>query len=164
MAMAETAAFAGFIAPGEFAVIFGGVLAGEGTLNVVLLIGIVWMSCVIGDSTGFYLGHRLGRSWAVKHGPKVRLTEERLSKVEAFFSRHGGKTIVIGRWVGLVRPLMPFTAGTSGMSYRQFLPYDIVGAGLWGTTFTLLGYIFWQSFSKITDIASRGALVFGLLV
>ena len=61
-AMAETAAFAGFIAPGEFAVIFGGVLAGEGTLNVVLLIGVVWISCVIGDSIGFYLGRRLGRA------------------------------------------------------------------------------------------------------
>ena len=163
-AMAETAAFAGFIAPGEFAVIFGGVLAGEGTLNVVLLVGVVWISCVIGDSIGFYLGHRLGRAWAVKHGPKVRLTEERLAKVESFFGRHGGKAIVIGRWVGFVRPLMPFTAGTSGIGYRRFLPYDIIGAGLWGTTFTLLGYIFWQSFSQITNIASRAALVFGVLV
>jgi membrane protein DedA with SNARE-associated domain len=164
MAMAETAAFAGFVAPGEFAVIFGGVLAGEGTLNVVLLVGVVWVSCVIGDSIGFYLGHRLGRAWAVKHGAKVRLTEDRLAKVESFFGRHGGKAIVIGRWVGFVRPLMPFSAGTSGMPYRRFLPYDVIGAGLWGTTFTLLGYIFWRSFSKITNIASRGALVFGLLV
>jgi undecaprenyl-diphosphatase len=164
MAIAETAAFAGFVAPGEFAVIFGGVLAGEGTLNVVLLIGIVWTSCVIGDSIGFTLGRRLGRAWAVKHGPKVRLTEDRLEKVEEFFGRHGGKAIVIGRWLGFVRPLMPFSAGTSGMSYRRFLPYDIIGAGLWGTFFTLLGFIFWRSFSQITDIASRGALVFGFLV
>jgi undecaprenyl-diphosphatase len=162
MAMAETAAFLGFVAPGEFAVIFGGVLAGEGTLNVVLLIGIVWTSCVIGDSIGFSLGRRLGRSWAVKHGARVRLTEERLRKVEEFFGRHGGKTIVVGRWLGLVRPLMPFTAGTSGMPYRRFLPYDVIGAGVWAATFTLLGYFFWQSFTQITDIASRGALVFGL--
>jgi membrane protein DedA with SNARE-associated domain len=164
MAMAETAAFVGFIAPGEFAVIFGGVLAGEGTLSVVVMVGIVWASCVAGDSIGFVLGRRLGRGWAVKHGPKVRLTEERLGKVEDFFHRHGGKTIVIGRWVGLVRPLMPFTAGTSGMSYRAFLPYDVIGAGLWGATFTLLGYFFWQSFTKITSIASRGALVLGITI
>ena len=98
MAMAETAAFAGFIAPGEFAVIFGGVLAGEGTLNIVLLIGVVWTSCVIGDSIGFYLGRRLGRGWAVKHGAKVRITEAHLHKVEGFFDRHGGKAIIIGRW------------------------------------------------------------------
>jgi undecaprenyl-diphosphatase len=164
MAIAETAAFLGFVAPGEFAVIFGGVLAGEGTLNIVLLIGIVWTSCVIGDSIGFVLGRRLGRAWAIKHGARVRLTEERLHKVEEFFDRHGGKAVVIGRWLGLVRPLMPFSAGTSGMSYRRFLPYDIVDAGLWGSFFTLLGFVFWQSFSQITDIASRGALVFGLLV
>src|SRR3954470_4376172 len=110
MAMAETAAFAGFVAPGEFAVIFGGVLAGEGTLNVVLLIGVVWTSCVIGDSIGFYLGRRLGRGWLVKHGAKVRLKEEHLRKVEDFYDRHGGKAIIIGRWVGFVRPLMPFSA------------------------------------------------------
>ena len=111
MAMAETAAFLGFVAPGEFTIIFGGVLAGEGTLSIQLLIGIAWASCVIGDSIGFYLGHRLGRRFALDHGPKVRLTEERFLKVEDFFRRHGRKTIFIGRWLGLVRPLMPFTAG-----------------------------------------------------
>ena len=74
MATAETAAFLGFIAPGEFTIILGGVLAGEGTLSIWLLIGIVWTSIVIGDSIGFTLGRRLGRDFAVRHGHRVRLT------------------------------------------------------------------------------------------
>jgi undecaprenyl-diphosphatase len=164
MAMAETAAFLGFIAPGEFAIIFGGVLAGEGTLSIEVLIGLVWAAAVAGDSIGFMIGRRFGRGFAVKHGPRVRLTEERLRKVEDYFGRHGGKTIILGRWIGLVRPLMPFTAGTSGMPYRRFLPYDVLSAGAWSATFCLLGYVFWQSFTQITGIASKGALAFGIAI
>src|SRR5688500_8667899 len=133
MAIAETAAFLGFIAPGEFTIILGGVLAGEGTLSIGLLIGIVWASIVIGDSIGFMLGHRLGRNFALRHGHRVRLTEDRIRRVEGYFRRHGGKTIFLGRWVGFVRPLMPFTAGASGMPYRRFLPYDVLSAGLFGS-------------------------------
>jgi undecaprenyl-diphosphatase len=164
MAMAETAAFVGFVAPGEFTIIFGGVLAGEGTLSIQLLIGIAWASCVAGDAIGFFLGRRLGRRFALDHGPKVRLTEERFLKVEDFFKRHGGKTIFIGRWLGLVRPLMPFTAGASGMSYRRFLPYDVLGAGLWAATWALLGYIFWQSFEQVASTAGRGTIAFAVLL
>src|SRR2546422_761953 len=164
MAMAETAAFLGFIAPGEFAIIFGGVLAGEGTLSIELLIGIVWASAVAGDAIGFQLGRRFGRNFAVKYGPRVRLTEEQLQRVEAYFARHGGKTIIFGRWVGFVRPLMPFTAGTSGLQYRRFLPYDVLSAGVWSATFCVLGFIFWRSFTRITSIAGKGTLAFGIAV
>jgi len=164
MAMAETAAFLGFIAPGEFAVIFGGVLAGEGTLSIELLIGIVWAAVVAGDTIGFLIGRRYGRGFAERFGPKVRLTEDRLKKVEGYFDRHGGKTIFFGRWIGFVRPLMPFTAGTSGLSYRRFLPYDVLGAGTWAATFCLLGFIFWRSFTQVTSIAGRGTLAFAILV
>jgi membrane protein DedA with SNARE-associated domain len=164
MAMAETAAFIGFVAPGEFTVILGGVLAGEGTLSIQLLIGITWASCVAGDTIGFLLGRRLGRSFALKHGPKVRITEERFRKVEEFFRRHGGKAVFVGRWVGFVRPLMPFLAGTSGISYRRFLPYDVLGAGLWSATWCLLGYIFWQSFQQVASTAGRGTIAFAILL
>jgi undecaprenyl-diphosphatase len=164
MATAETAAFIGFFAPGEFTIILGGVLAGQGTLSIQLLIGIAWVSCVVGDGIGFYLGQRLGREFILQHGPKVRLKQETFAKVEAFFAKHGGKTILIGRWLGLIRPLMPFTAGASGMSYRRFLPYDVLGAGLWATTWCLLGYIFWQSFEQVASTAGRGTIAFAVLL
>jgi membrane protein DedA with SNARE-associated domain/membrane-associated phospholipid phosphatase len=163
MAVAETAAFVGFIAPGEFTIILGGVLAGEGTLSIGLLIGIVWASIVTGDSIGFLLGRRLGRGFAIKHGHRIRLSEERIQRVERYFERHGGKTIFVGRWIGFVRPLMPFTAGASGMPYRRFIPYDILSAGLFGSFFCLLGFIFWHSLDKVSAIAGKGALGFGIL-
>ena len=98
------------------------------------------------------LGRRLGRELRAQARPAgCGSPRSASSKVEDFFRRHGGKTIFIGRWVGFVRPLMPFTAGTSGMSYRRFLPYDVLGAGLWGATWCLLGYIFWRSFEQVAE-------------
>jgi membrane protein DedA with SNARE-associated domain/membrane-associated phospholipid phosphatase len=164
IALAETAAFLGFIAPGEFTVILGGVLAGEGTLSIQLLIGIVWAAAVAGDSIGFYLGHHYGRNFVLRFGPRVRLSEERLTQVEAYFRRHGGKTIFFGRWVGFVRPLMPFTAGTSRLPYRRFLPYDVLSAGLWSAALCLLGYVFWRNFGTLTSIAGKGALGLGIVL
>jgi membrane protein DedA with SNARE-associated domain/membrane-associated phospholipid phosphatase len=164
LAFLETGAFVGLVAPGEFTVILGGVVAGQGEVNLVLLLGIAWLCCVLGDSTSFVIGRKLGRAFLITHGPRVKITRERLEQVEGYFNRHGGKTILVGRFIGLVRALAPFIAGSSGMPYRRFIPYSIVGTGLWATTFTLLGYFFYRSFTEVADIAGRATLVFGFLV
>jgi undecaprenyl-diphosphatase len=164
LAFLETGAFIGLIAPGETALLLGGLVAGQGQIDLLTLIAIVWACAVAGDLTSFVLGRRLGRPFMVKHGPRVHITEERLEQVERFFDRHGGKAILIGRFVGLVRAIAPFLAGSSGMPLRRFLPYDIVGAGLWGSTFVLLGYVFWQSFSQLVDYAKKGALALGAVI
>src|SRR3954452_24205683 len=162
MAFLETGAFVGFIAPGEFTVILGGVIAGEGTISIIPLIGIVWACAIAGDSISLLIGHRVGRQFLLRHGPKLRITEQRFHQVDDYFDRHGGKTIVIGRFIGFVRPLAPFIAGTSRMTYGRFIPYSIVGTGLWGTTFCLVGYIFWRSFDKVSKVAGRATLVLGI--
>jgi membrane protein DedA with SNARE-associated domain len=164
MAFLETGAFVGLVAPGEFTVILGGVIAGQGEIEVIPLLGLVWVCCVLGDSTSFVIGQKLGRSFLMKHGPRVKITHERLEQVESYFARHGGKTILIGRFIGLVRALAPFIAGSSGMAYRRFVPYSIVGTGLWATTFTLLGFFFYRSFARVADIAGRATIAFGLVV
>jgi undecaprenyl-diphosphatase len=164
LAFAETGAFIGLIAPGETAILVGGVVAGQGQINIFALIAIVWACAVAGDLTSFMLGRRLGRQFLEKHGPRFKITHERLETVERFFDRHGGKAILIGRFVGLVRAIAPFIAGSSGMPLRRFVPYDVIGAGLWGTTFCLLGYVFWQSFGTVADYASRGALALGTVI
>ena len=164
LAFMETGAFVGLIAPGEVAVIAGGVFAGQGNLELVLLLLLVWIACVCGDSLSFWLGRRLGRGWLVKHGHRVLITEPRLRQVEGFFERRGGITILIGRFIGFVRPLAPFVAGASKMPYSRFFPYDIIGSGLWATTFVLLGYFSWRNIDKATQIASRGSLAFGSTV
>jgi membrane protein DedA with SNARE-associated domain/membrane-associated phospholipid phosphatase len=164
LAFLETGAFIGLVAPGETTVIVGGLVAGQGQISLMLLIGIVWACAVLGDVTSYTLGRRLGRDFMVRHGARVKITEERLEQVEAFFARRGGMTILIGRFIGLVRAIAPFIAGASHMPLRKFLPYDVLGAGLWATTFCLLGYVFWQSFDQLTAWVSRGLFAFGLAV
>ena len=110
------------------------------------------------------LGSRLGRGFLVRHGERVRITEERLDQVERYFARHGGKTILIGRFVGLVRALAPFIAGTSKMRYRAFWPYSVLGTGLWSATFILIGYFASQSLDEVASIVSQGLIWFGVFV
>lgn len=164
MTFLETGAFLSFVAPGEFTILFGGLVAGQGRINVIVLIGIVWFCAVLGDTMSFYIGRRLGRDFLIRHGERVKITEERLGQVERFYDRHGGVTVFIGRFVGLLRALGPFIAGASKMPYRRFLPYDILGGGLWGTTLVLLGYVFWRSFDRLKTIVGQGFLALGTLI
>jgi undecaprenyl-diphosphatase len=164
MAFAETGAFIGLVAPGEFTVILGGVIAGQGTINIFVLIAIVWICTLSGDTVSFFLGRRLGRSFLERHGPKLRITPERLAQVDEHFRRRGGATVLVGRFIGFVRPIAPFLAGSSHMEYRRFLPYSVLGTGLWGPGFCLVGYVFWQSFDQVTKVAGRATLIFGLIV
>jgi undecaprenyl-diphosphatase len=164
LAFLETGAFVGLVFPGETAVILGGAVAGQGDLDVIVMIAIVWFCAWAGDSVSFLIGTRLGRGFVLRHGPKLRITNERFEQVENYFARHGGKTILIGRFIGLVRALAPFIAGSSGMRYRAFVPFSILGTGLWAATFTLLGYLLSESLNRAADIAGRGTFVFGALV
>ena len=164
MAYLETGAFVGLVAPGETVVIAGGVIAGQGEIDLIPLIGLVWVCAVLGDTTSFYIGRRLGRGFLERHGPRVKITHERLTQVESYFDRHGGKTILIGRFIGLVRALAPFIAGASGLAYKRFLPYSVVGTGLWSTVFCVLGYIFWRSFDKVQHLVGQALFGFAVTV
>ncbi len=114
LAFLEAGAFVGLLIPGETAIIVAGVVAGQGEIDIVLLIAIAWFFAVAGDITGYMLGRRLGRPFLVKHGPRFGISEERIHQVDAFFAKHGGKAIFVGRFVGLVRSLAPFLAGLLG--------------------------------------------------
>jgi undecaprenyl-diphosphatase len=164
MAFLETGAFLGFIAPGETAVIVGGLVAGQGEISLLALIAIVWVCCVLGDLTAYEIGRRLGRQWLLTHGARLQITEERLETVESFLDKRGAVFIVFGRFLGLVRPLIPFTAGASRMPIRKFLPYDVLAAGLWSIIFCTLGFLFWRSIDQLTTYVSRGLFAFGTLV
>ena len=164
LAFLETGAFVGLVAPGETVVIVGGVIAGQGEISLIVLIGIVWSAAILGDTTSFFIGRRLGRDFIVKHGPRIKIDEKRLEQVESYFERHGGKTILIGRFIGLVRALAPFVVGSSGLAYRSFIPYSIIGCGLWATTFCVLGYVFWESFDQVASVAGKATFGFGITV
>ena len=164
MALLETGAGIGLVAPGELAVVIGGVTAGQGHTNLLLLIPIVWVCALTGDLISYLLGLRLGRGFLLAHGHLIKLTPARLAQVEAFLGRHGGKTIIVGRFIGLVRALAPFVAGSSRMPARRFIPATFVAAGIWSAAFSVLGYVCWQSFDQAAAIAKEGTLALAGLV
>ena len=164
LAFLETGAGIGLIAPGELAVIVGGVAAGQGAIDLWLLIGLVWVCALAGDTTSFFLGRRLGREFMLRHGPRVKLTAARIEQVERFFARHGGKTLLLGRFIGLVRALAPFLAGASKLPFRRFFPYALLASGVWAATFSVLGYVFWRSFDEIAELAGRGTFALTTVV
>jgi undecaprenyl-diphosphatase len=164
MAFLETAFFVGLVAPGEFTVVLGGFIAAQGSIDVAPLVAIVFVCAAAGDTTSYWLGRKLGRGFLLRHGGNFGINGERLDRVEQFFGRHGAKTILIGRFLGLVRALAPFIAGASRVPARRFLPIDYVAAALWAVTFVFLGYVFWQSFDTVISSAKRGAFGLGALI
>ena len=164
LAFLETGAFVGLVAPGEFTVLLGGAVAQQGGVSLPLILAVTWLSAFAGDSVSFLLGAKLGRGFLVRHGERLRVTPERLKRVEDYFARHGGKTILVGRFIGLVRALAPFIAGSSLMRYRAFAPYSILGTGLWSAALILAGYFAAKSLDTVTDIVGTGLLVFGIVV
>jgi membrane protein DedA with SNARE-associated domain/membrane-associated phospholipid phosphatase len=163
-AFAETGAFVGLVVPGETVMLLGGAVAGQGAISIYLLIAIAWFAAWAGDTTSFFLGRRLGREFVIRNGPRFGISHERFEKVEDYFSRHGGKTIFIGRFISLVRAFAPFIAGSSGMRYRAFVPYSILGTGLWASAHILIGYFFSRSIDTAAKYAGRGAFLLGTLI
>jgi membrane-associated protein len=163
LAFLETGAFVGLVAPGETAVVLGGVVAAQGEVNFVAMLLLVWVAAAAGDLASFVLGRRLGRRFLVSRGPRFGVTAPRLARVEGFFDRHGPKAILVGRFVGIVRAVAPFLAGSSGMRLRAFLPWSILGTAAWATTFTLVGYVFHRSFSAAADYVTHGAFALAVV-
>lgn len=164
MAYLEAAAFVGLLVPGETTIVVGGVVAGQGEIDIVILIAIAWSMAVLGDLTGYLLGRRLGRPFLVRHGPRFGLGENRIEQAEEFFAAHGGKAIFIGRFVGIVRSLAPFLAGSSRMPLRRFVPYDVLGAGIQSTLLCLVGFFFWQSLDTVLEFVERGVFALGVTI
>ncbi len=163
-AFAETGAFIGLVAPGETVMLLGGAVAGQGSIDLYVTIALAWTMACAGDVTSFFLGRRLGRDFLLRHGPRFGFSHERLEQVEDFFSRHGGKTIFLGRFVGFVRAFAPFIAGSSGMRFRQFFPYSVLGCGIWVSATIVIGYVFSKSIDTAIKYAGKGAVILGALI
>ena len=163
LAFLETGAFVGLVAPGETAVVLGGVVAAQGEVDIAAMLLLVWVAAAAGDFASFLLGRRLGRRFLVTRGPSIGVTPPRLARVETFFDRHGAKAILVGRFVGIVRAVAPFLAGSSGMRLRAFLPWSLLGTAAWAATFTLIGYLFHRSFSAAADYVTHGALALAVV-
>jgi membrane protein DedA with SNARE-associated domain len=160
----ETTALAGFVIHGELALVAGGVAAERGDASLAVLIALTWAAAVAGDSLSLLLGRRLGRPFLERHGARFGAHGERLARVESFFARHGGRALLIGRFTGFTRAVLPFVAGSSGLRLRQLLPYSAASGLVWTAVFIAIGYAFSESFAEAGDTATRVTLVAVLVV
>ena len=126
--------------PGDSLLFVAGALSGAGLLRVEILIPLLIIAAVIGDSVNYWIGHTTGMKVFEKNYSLVK--KEQLKKTEEYFARYGGLTIVIARFVPFIRTFAPFLAGMGKMSYRWFLMYNVLGAVLWISGFVLAGYFF----------------------
>ena len=155
-------AFVGLIVPGETVVVVGGVAASNGDVSLPVIALMAWLGAWIGDATSFHLGRRYGPRVIAPIARRVRISEQRLSSLERSLARHGGKTVLVGRFMGFVRALAPFMAGASGMRYRELAPWSFGGSGAWAVAFTLVGYQFAgavESASRRTSLVLAAAAV-----
>ena len=161
VAMLESAAFLGLIIPGESLVLVTGFLAAQGLLDLDVLIVTVGIGAALGDSIGYEMGRWMGRPALLHYGSHFGLTNARVDKADAFFARHGSKAIFLGRFVGFARAIVPFLAGSSKMSYRKFLPYNVLGAALWSSAVVLLGYFLGASWQAAECWIGRASAILG---
>lgn len=112
-------------------------------LNLFVVLSLLILAAILGDALNFWIGHKYGRKLAqLKIGKYALLKEKHLQQTQDFFEKHGSKTIIIARFVPIVRTFAPFTAGLANMRYSVFLKYNIVGGISWVLGLTLLGYFF----------------------
>ncbi len=127
--------------PGDSLLFAAGAFAAQGVLNVVFLFLTVAAAAVLGDTVNYHVGYYLGNYWLTRSSGRF-IKKEHLEKTHAFYERYGSKTIVLARFVPIVRTLAPFVAGVGRMKYFSFLAYNVLGAALWTTIFVLGGYFF----------------------
>ena len=126
--------------PGDSLLFVAGALAGSGYLNIEILLISLFAAAVIGDTVNYWIGNTAGMKVLEKNYSLVR--REHLEKTQEYFTRYGGITIVIARFIPFIRTFAPFLAGMGKMKYRWFITYNVIGAALWILGFTLAGYFF----------------------
>lgn len=137
---AETGLLIGFFLPGDSLLFTAGILAGQGKLNVWMVIIGCFIAAVIGDQVGYTIGERAGPRLFRRPDSKI-FKQDYIDRTKDFFERHGPKTIIIARFVPVVRTFAPTLAGVGDMPRKTFLKFNIVGALLWAVGLTLLGYV-----------------------
>lgn len=141
--------------PGEWALLFLGVLAGRGDMDIVPLVAIAWVFSALGDSVCFFEGRRFGRSFLLRYGGPIGLSEARLARVDAFYDRYGAATVALGRLLPLARPFGPFVAGASRFAYRRFLLWNVLGTLLFSLAFCLAGYASYRSYDEVAEAIGK---------
>ena len=153
----ETAVFLGFVIPGETAAVLGGVLASRGRVSLPLLIIVVVAAAVTGPLIGYEIGRHLGGR--VIAARRMRRVAGGMDRAQAVLHRRGGLAVLLGRFVAILRALMPAVAGTTRMPYRTFLIYNMLGGLIWGIGYCLLGYAAGSAYAAIERTVGTGVAI-----
>jgi len=155
---AESGLLIGFFLPGDTLLFGAGLLAAQGVWPLGILILTVVVSAIIGDNVGYSIGRRTGKR-LFKKRDSILFKQEHLERAEKFYEQHGGKTIIIARFVPIVRTFAPMVAGISKMSRQRFFAFNIIGGILWGAGVTMLGYWLGSRIPWLADYVSHILLV-----
>ena len=127
--------------PGDSLLFAAGAIAALGSLHIGVVVAILIAAAILGDTVNYWIGHFFGRK--IVDNPKIPfINQEHIDKTEQFYKKYGGKTIILARFVPIVRTFAPFVAGVGTMNYKKFITYNIIGGVLWVTLFTFAGYFF----------------------
>ena len=152
----ETGLFIGFVLPGDSLLFTTGLVAASGLIDLYLLIPLTILGAVAGDQVGYLFGRRSGGALARRY----HVVGAELQRARHFYSKHGGKTIVIARFIPVVRTFAPLVAGAAEMRYRRFISFNIVGGVLWVFVLILSGYFLGRTFPKVAN----GLVLLGIII
>ncbi|WP_426595729.1 DedA family protein [Cellulomonas sp. McL0617] len=157
LVFAEDALFFGFVLPGETVVILGGVLASQGRIELAVLIPVVVLAAILGDSVGYEVGKHVGPRLFASRFLKDR--QDGIAKAQDLLARRGQSAVFLGRFTAFFRAMMPALAGASRMPYRRFLPANAAGGIVWGVATVLLGYFIGTAYERIASRIGEGLAI-----
>jgi len=160
----EASAFVGLFVPGETALLLGGFLSYQGKLNLFFVIVVTVIGGILGDSAGYEIGRHLG-DWMKRTWLGRKIGEDRWDRARTYVRKRGAKAVLLGRFVGILRALVPAVAGDSRMPYPKFLLWNVIGALVWGPSVVVAGYLAGRSWRALETYLSRGGFtLFALTV
>ncbi len=156
----ETGLLAGFFLPGDSLLVTAGLVASQGKLDIVKLNLLLMAAAILGDSVGYAIGHFMGPRLFRKED-SFFFKKEYVEKTHAFFEKHGGKTIILARFVPIIRTFAPTVAGVGRMSYGKFLTFNVIGGLAWVLSMTMIGYSLGRT---IPNIEKHMHIVVGVVI
>lgn len=161
VALLESTPVIGTFTPGTFIILFCGFMVSEGYVDFAPTLIATVVGSVVGDMVGYYFG-MYGRAYIHDHKGILRTAHIEMGR--GFFTKHGGKSVIIGRFAGPIRSIIPVIAGMISMSPKKFVSFNIVGAFIWSSLYVGLGYIFGSQLKNIEHIISRTGIILTLVV
>jgi membrane-associated protein len=163
---AESGLFFGFFLPGDSLLVTAGLLATQGYFRIELLLALLAVAAIGGDSVGYWMGREFGARFFKKERKSILFDPKHLDKAHAFYDKHGGKAIILARFVPVIRTFAPIAAGMAHMDYKKFLSFNIVGGLLWAWGMLLLGYFLGNTIPDVDHylLPIIGVIVFLSLV